>query len=141
MRIESVLAEEALPSWGDQAFLNEGLKFAYGEGYKHVSAVWALLTLRPLRSKPSLSLVLYASPGPFFRAFQPGVATCTSLPRAPMRIPRRYVNPASIYGLTAFSIGGRVLSILTLYGTTLRLPQSIRRCCSLSADQYPAGRI
>ena len=41
MRTESVLAEEALPAWGDQAFLNEGLKFAYGEEegrfqYKHV---------------------------------------------------------------------------------------------------------
>jgi len=50
MRTESVLAEEALPAWGDQAFLNEGLKFAYGEEegrfqYKNVSSSrWSRLT-------------------------------------------------------------------------------------------------
>ena len=30
MRTENLLAREALPVWGDEQFLEEGVKFAYG---------------------------------------------------------------------------------------------------------------
>ncbi|KAK1923721.1 pyridoxal phosphate-dependent transferase [Papiliotrema laurentii] len=54
MRNESMLAAEALPVWGDDKFLEAGIKFAYGTDEKryrrdHVSAVQAISLTGALR--------------------------------------------------------------------------------------------
>jgi aspartate aminotransferase len=36
MRNENILANEALPIWGDERFLQSALKFAYGEDTAHL---------------------------------------------------------------------------------------------------------